>query len=57
MVGALGMLISHVVVAGIVGHYDGNFDKAGGKVAGWVGIVFIWVSLFVLCRVTMTDIL
>lgn len=46
MAGALGMLISHCVVAGIVGHYDGNFDKSGGHVAGWVGIVFIWVRTF-----------
>jgi MFS family permease len=42
MAGALGMLISHVVVAGIVGHYAGNFTGAGGAAAGWVGIVFIW---------------
>lgn len=45
MAGALGMLVSHIVVAGIVGHYDGNFNKAGGNAAGWVGIVFIWVSV------------
>lgn len=44
MVGALGMLVSHVVVAGITGHYNGDFTKAGGKAAGWVGVVFIWVS-------------
>ena len=44
MAGALGMLISHVVVAGIVGHYNGNFKVPGGAAAGWVGIVFIWVS-------------
>ena len=44
MVGALGMVISHVVVAGITGHFAGNFQQAGGQVAGWVGVVFIWVS-------------
>ncbi|KAI4850834.1 general substrate transporter, partial [Aureobasidium sp. EXF-8846] len=42
MVGAIGMLISHVVVAGILGHYEGNFGLPGGRVAGWAGIVFIW---------------
>jgi MFS family permease len=46
MAGALGMLVSHAVVGGIVGHYNGNFDKPGGHVAGWVGIVFIWVRAF-----------
>ena len=44
MVGALGMMVSHIVVAGITGHYDGDFQKAGGQAAGWVGVVFIWVS-------------
>jgi MFS family permease len=47
MAGAIGMMISHVVVAGILGHYGQNFNLAGGKVAGWVGIVFIWVSVLV----------
>ncbi|KAI5257947.1 general substrate transporter [Aureobasidium subglaciale] len=42
MAGAIGMMISHVVVAGILGHYGGNFKLAGGKAAGWVGIAFIW---------------
>jgi MFS family permease len=46
MAGAIGMLISHVVVAGILGHYEGNFGLPGGRVAGWVGIVFIWVRAF-----------
>ena len=44
MVGGLGMMIGHCVVAGIVGHYDGNFNVPGGTAAGWVGIFFIWVS-------------
>lgn len=43
------MMISHVVVAGILGHYGDNFHLAGGRVAGWVGIVFIWVSFNVIC--------
>ena len=43
MAGALGMMISHIVVAGIVGHYDGNFKVPGGVAAGWVGVVFIYV--------------
>lgn len=38
------MMVSHIVVAGITGHYDGDFQKAGGHAAGWVGVVFIWVS-------------
>ncbi|KAI4717472.1 general substrate transporter [Aureobasidium sp. EXF-10727] len=42
MAGALGMMISHIVVAGILGHYKGNFGLPGGKAAGWVGIAFIW---------------
>ncbi len=44
MAGALGMMIGHVVVAGIVGHYDGNFKMPGGAAAGWIGVVFIYVS-------------
>ena len=43
MAGALGMMISHIVVAGIVGHYDGNFKVPGGVAAGWIGVVFIYV--------------
>jgi MFS family permease len=43
MAGALGMMISHIVIAGIVGHYDGNFKVPGGVAAGWVGVVFIYV--------------
>jgi MFS family permease len=43
MAGALGMAVSHIIVAGILGHYGSNFNQAGGKAAGWVGIVFIWV--------------
>lgn len=45
MAGAAGMLIAHVVVAGIVGHYDGNFNVPGGAAAGWVGVVFIYVCI------------
>jgi hypothetical protein len=44
MAGALGMMISHVVMAGIIVHYDGNFALPGGAVSGWVGVVFIWVN-------------
>lgn len=47
MAGALGMMISHSIVAAIVGHYDGNFNVPGGKAAGWVGVVFIYVRLSV----------
>jgi len=43
MAGALGMMISHVVVAGILGHYGSDFTLPGGKAAGWVGIALIWV--------------
>jgi len=43
MAGALGMMISHVVVAGILGHYGSDFTLSGGKAAGWVGIALIWV--------------
>ncbi|KFY54942.1 hypothetical protein V496_07136 [Pseudogymnoascus sp. VKM F-4515 (FW-2607)] len=43
MAGAFGMMVSHAIVAAIVGHYDGNFDVPGGKAAGWVGVVFIYM--------------
>ncbi|KAL3425564.1 D-xylose-proton symporter (hexose transporter) [Phlyctema vagabunda] len=43
MAGAIGMMISHFVVAGIVGHYDGNFKVPGGAAAGWIGVVFIYI--------------
>jgi MFS family permease len=43
MSGALGMMIAHVVVAGIIGHYNGNFNVPGGAAAGWIGVVFIYV--------------
>ncbi|KAI5208151.1 hypothetical protein E4T39_01440 [Aureobasidium subglaciale] len=42
MGGAIGITISHVVVAGILGHYGGNFKLAGGRAAGWIDIAFIW---------------
>ena len=44
MAGALGMLVGHVVVAGIVGHYAGDFSSSSAQAAGWVGVVFIYVS-------------
>lgn len=41
VVGAIGMAISHFVVAAIVGVYPDNI--ADHKVAAWVAIVFIWI--------------
>ncbi|KAK9452502.1 general substrate transporter [Dipodascopsis uninucleata] len=43
MAGAIGMMLSHAIVAGIVGHYDGNYSVPGGKVAGWAGVIFIYI--------------
>lgn len=48
MCGAIGMGISHFVVASIVGHYAGNFKVPGGTAAGWIGVVFIYVSSYFL---------
>lgn len=39
--GAIGMAISHFVVAGIIGGYEGEIDQH--KVAAWVAVVFIWI--------------
>lgn len=46
MAGAIGMGISHAVVAGIMGKYDGNFASNQG--AGWAGVAFIYVSFRIL---------
>lgn len=43
MAGALGMLVGHVVVAGIVGNYAGDFSSSSAQAAGWVGVVFIYI--------------
>lgn len=42
MAGALGMCVSHAIVAGIIGKYDGRFGESPG--AGWAGVAFIYVS-------------
>lgn len=44
MSGALGMMVSHIIVGAIIGHFAGNFRVPGGAVAGWVGVIFIYVS-------------
>ncbi|KAG9658835.1 sugar transporter, partial [Aureobasidium melanogenum] len=41
IVGALGMFICHIVVAGIDGSYE--TDWAQHKAAGWVSVVFVWL--------------
>ena len=41
MAGAVGMCISHIIVAGILGKYEGNF--AEHRSAGWAGVAFIYV--------------
>ncbi|RDW89682.1 hypothetical protein BP6252_01714 [Coleophoma cylindrospora] len=43
MSGAAGMALSHFIVAGIIGHYAGNFKVPGGAAAGWAGVIFIYV--------------
>lgn len=42
--GAIGMGISHIIVAALYGHF-GPSDWAGsaGKAAGWVAVVFVWI--------------
>jgi sugar porter (SP) family MFS transporter len=44
IIGAIGMAISHFVVAGILGQFENDF--ANHPAAGWVAVVFVW--LFVL---------
>ena len=39
--GALGMGISHIIVAGLQGKY--NKSWAEHKAAGWVAVVFVWI--------------
>lgn len=41
MAGAVGMCISHIVVAAIMGKYDGKLGDH--KHAGWAGVAFIYV--------------
>lgn len=41
--GAIGMTISHAVVAGLSGKYDGRF--AENKGAGWAAVAFIYVFI------------
>lgn len=41
--GALVMGLCHFIVAGILGGYSDNIGSH--KAAGWVAVVFIWVSL------------
>jgi hypothetical protein len=42
--GALGMGISHLIVAGLYGHYGPTgWSGNSGKVAGWVAVVFVWI--------------
>lgn len=41
MAGAIGMCLSHIVVASIVGKYEGQL--ADNKSAGWAGVAFIYV--------------
>lgn len=43
IIGALGMAIAHIVVAGIIGKYGENF--AENKAAGWAGVAFIYVFI------------
>lgn len=42
MAGALGMCVSHSIIAGVSAKYGGNFDQH--VAAGWVGVIFIYVS-------------
>lgn len=42
LAGAIGMASCHFIVAGLVGSYEGNWQSH--VAAGWVCIVFVWVS-------------
>lgn len=39
--GAIGMGVSHFIVAGLDGQY--NTSWAEHKAAGWVAVVFVWI--------------
>ncbi|GAB7365028.1 hypothetical protein MBLNU230_g5809t1 [Neophaeotheca triangularis] len=41
IIGGIGMAISHFIVAGIVGAYQGDWENHRG--AGWVAVVFVWL--------------
>ncbi|KAH0041131.1 sugar transporter, partial [Aureobasidium melanogenum] len=41
IVGAIGMFICHIVVAGIDGSYETDWSQH--KAAGWVSVVFVWL--------------
>lgn len=42
--GAIVMGICHFVVAGIIGQFRSQWENdSGGKAAGWVAVVFIWL--------------
>jgi len=41
IVGALGMAVSHFIVAGLFGSF--GHDWQNHKVAGWVAVVFVWI--------------
>ncbi|KPI41267.1 putative quinate permease [Cyphellophora attinorum] len=39
--GAIGMGVSHIIVAGLQGKYQSSWDTH--KAAGWVAVVFVWI--------------
>jgi MFS family permease len=39
--GALGMGVSHIIVAGLQGKYNASWNEH--KAAGWVAVVFVWI--------------
>lgn len=43
IIGALGMAISHFIVAGLIGTYDKSWSQSHDRGAGWAAIVFIWI--------------
>lgn len=43
IVGGLGMCVCHIIVAAIIGKYQGNFGEHKG--AGWAGVAFIYVRV------------
>ena len=56
MAGAVGMCLSHIIVAIIIGKYDGKW--ASHKNAGWAGVAFIyvrrlWQGLIVTCSLML----
>lgn len=43
IVGAVGMGICHIIVAGLMGTYAKEWAVGGSGAAGWAAVVFVWL--------------